>query len=452
MNNTLCKRLILAGVGSILYLALPSATQATPVSHENTDIRDIEPSRSIDAELNQSIRPGSLEAEKSQELAAISSEALGEIQSISVGSYLGDRPHFNNSLQASTSALPYDAQLALVTEESALSQEPRLFVAQDWIKELGDEALMSQGDRHWFIAQDLLAQDLLAQDSPELDSDVDTETLEEETADDEVVDETSDADERPWAFQFSPYAFVPVSVQGDSTVEGVTSDVDLGLDDILDLFVFAASGRFEAWYKNRFGLIFDGLYSELGAEGQDVLEGPLGLLAFDVEAEVNYEQAIFDFGLGYRTEIDNRNDDDRATQEGVPDGLFDIIAGVRVQYLKQTVDLDVEISGPNRTFDFDRDLGTDDTWVEPLLSARLRYNLSRKLGFTSRADISGFGIDGLSLTWRLLGGVDWVFAGDTSLGLGYSVFGIDYETGEGRDEFGIDQIQHGPYLAVTFRF
>jgi hypothetical protein len=289
-------------------------------------------------------------------------------------------------------------------------------------------------DNTWYAAQDSSEADRTDDELDEADAPVE------------------DQEDRNWQFELTPYFFIPLNVEGTSTVDGITADLDLDLGDILDVLSFASSGRFEAWNRNRFGIIFEGNYLKLDANEERLLEGPQGLLSLNIEADVTYEQAYFDLALGYRTEIDDGNDEDRVTQAGLPDGIFDVIAGLRVQHLSQTIDLDFELAGPRRTLAFSRDLGDSETWVEPLLGVRLGYATSPRLSFATRFDISGFGIDGLSLTYRALAGLDWVFAGDTSLKAGYGLYGIEYETGEGRDEFGINQLQHGPYLAVTFRF
>ncbi|MDJ0557264.1 MAG: hypothetical protein QNJ68_23025 [Microcoleaceae cyanobacterium MO_207.B10] len=260
----------------------------------------------------------------------------------------------------------------------------------------------------------------------------------------------NEPEERAWKFELTPFAFVPLNVDGDSTVEGVTADINMDLGEILEILTFAASGRFEAWYKNKFGIIFEGIYLKLGDDGEDIISGPRGLVDLQIEVDVEYDQAVFDLAFAYRTEIDDGDDDDKVSQAGLPDGYFDIIAGVRLQYLEQRVDLNTERSGPFRTVNVERDLGQDETWVEPLLSARFRYQISPKFAIGTRGDISGFGIDDLSTTWRILTGFDWVFSGDTSLKLGYEVYSIDYKTSD--DQFGLDQFQHGPYIGVTFRF
>ena len=259
-----------------------------------------------------------------------------------------------------------------------------------------------------------------------------------------------DSEERAWKFELTPFAFIPVNVDGDSRVEGVTSDINMDLGDILEILTFAASSRFEAWYKNKFGIIFEGIYITLGVDGKDIVSGPRELLDIEVDVDVEYDQAVFDLAFAYRTEIHDGDDNDKVSQAGLPDGFFDIIAGVRLQYLEQRADLKTERSGPLRTVSLERNLGQDETWVEPLLSARFGYQISPKFGIGTRGSISGFGIEDLSTTWRILTGFDWVFSGDTSLKLGYEVYSIDYKTSN--DEFGLDQFQHGPYIGVTFRF
>jgi hypothetical protein len=269
-----------------------------------------------------------------------------------------------------------------------------------------------------------------------------------------VTEEASepDSEERDWQFELTPFAFLPLNVSGTSTVEGVTSDINMDLGEVLDVLTFAASGRFEAWYRNRIGIVFEGYYSELGDNGEDVISGPRGLVTLTTEVDVRFEQAYFDLGMAYRMELDDGNDDDATTRAGIPDGYFDVIVGLRLQYLRQTADLTLDLSGPNQNRRFDAELGTDETWLEPLLSTRLGLQIAPDWGIGARFDISGFNFDGMSLSWRFLGGVDWRFAGDTSLRLGYSIISIDYTTGDGDDEFGLDQIQHGPYLGMTFRF
>ena len=49
-----------------------------------------------------------------------------------------------------------------------------------------------------------------------------------------------------WRFSFTPYAYVPFSIEGTSVVADTTIDLDLGFDDAIDLLDFAISGRAES--------------------------------------------------------------------------------------------------------------------------------------------------------------------------------------------------------------
>lgn len=69
-----------------------------------------------------------------------------------------------------------------------------------------------------------------------------------------------------WRFSISPYAFVPVSTTGTSTVAGGEVDLDFDLSDALDLLNFAIAGRGEAW-KGDLGIILDVSYVDLGGGG-----------------------------------------------------------------------------------------------------------------------------------------------------------------------------------------
>mgnify|MGYP000200472997 CR=1 FL=1 len=76
----------------------------------------------------------------------------------------------------------------------------------------------------------------------------------------------------PWTWTIGAYAFVPLSVEGSSTVNGGTVNLDLGPSEIFDLLEFAISGRVEGWREtdagdgSAFGVVFDGQYVNLGAE------------------------------------------------------------------------------------------------------------------------------------------------------------------------------------------
>ncbi|MEM1369424.1 MAG: hypothetical protein AAGG02_15720 [Cyanobacteria bacterium P01_H01_bin.15] len=272
-----------------------------------------------------------------------------------------------------------------------------------------------------------------------------------------AAEEDAETSHRNWTLNLTPYAFVPFNLSGDTSIAGVEAELDAGLGDILSALSFNISGQVEAWYKDRVGLLFNAYYVNLRPEADVELEnlGPFGLTTVSVEARPDVQQLYFDLAVAYRFRLDNNPPAPTFNRRQKGDTRLDVMGGIRIQYLNQTIDLDISannaIIGDLERANLNGSLGSDNTWVEPLIGARITHALSERVGLMLRGDVSGFGIGELSVTWRTFGGVDWVFAGNTSLLAGYGVYGIDYDTGSGRDQFGLDTIQHGPFVGFTFR-
>jgi opacity protein-like surface antigen len=243
---------------------------------------------------------------------------------------------------------------------------------------------------------------------------------------------TSTEDE--WDVNVQPYIWIPASIKGDSTVSGSTASLDLSFSDVIDDFdkIFAVTGRVEAW-KGDWGIIFDGMYVTLESEFE--VQPFTGPRQMDVTVEV--DQALVDLAVGWRAY-------EQPLDAADPDGprlRFDVIGGMRYQYLKQEIDL-----SPTT-------LGTSKDWVEPMIGGRASIRLNDTWTIAARADASGFGIGSASeLTWSLVGGVDITFSPTFDLKLGYRLLDIDYDNGSGADEFGMDVRMHGPYIGASFRF
>ncbi len=71
----------------------------------------------------------------------------------------------------------------------------------------------------------------------------------------------------------------------------------------------------------------------------------------------------------------------------------------------------------------------------------------------ARADVSGFDIgSGSDLTWNFYAVGRYVVSQRFSFAAGYRILDIDYSSGSGANEFGMDVQMHGPYLGGTLRF
>lgn len=245
----------------------------------------------------------------------------------------------------------------------------------------------------------------------------------------------------PWSFEIGGYGFIPISIDGTSTVDGGAVDLDLGPDEIFDLLQFAVSGRGEAWRRrdvnngSAFGFILDAQYVNLGLSNQGIGPRSGGTVKADIR------QGIVDAALGYRFPSVSMGSSPQQRIE------FDVTAGARFNYLRQKIQVIPGLPAP-----FTQDLGGDKRWVSPLIGARANFVFTERWNLVVRGDMSGFGVSGEDLSWSLTGIAGYRFTEKATFRLGYRVYDIDYSDGEGADEFGYDITQHGPFVGLSYKF
>ena len=261
-----------------------------------------------------------------------------------------------------------------------------------------------------------------------------------QTSEPSAYDEPAFEAASPWTWVIGAYAFVPLSVEGSSTVNGGTVDLDLGPSEIFDLLEFAISGRVEGWREtdvgdgSAFGAVFDGQYVNLGTEIGGL--GPFG--TGNIDADIR--QGIVDLMAGYRFP---RIDLDAAGQAL----FFDVMAGARYNFLRQKIDV-----SPGLPFPFTVNLGGDQDWLEPVVGARATWRVGETWDLILRGDLAGFGVNGDELTWSLAAVAAWRAWERTTLHMGYRVYAMDYATGAGPTRFAFDATEHGPYFGISYRY
>ncbi len=230
-----------------------------------------------------------------------------------------------------------------------------------------------------------------------------------------------------WRHSITPYLFLPFSTTGTSTVDGTSVDLDLNLSEVLDILQGAASVRYEGW-NGDFGIISEVYYVRLGEDGTL----PVGGTTIDVDVR----QTFVNLQSAYRF------------AEGVNASgrkyAADAAIGVQWNRLKQ--EIDIAGPGPGMT------LGGTEDWFEPMIALRYAVEINDKWSFASRAQLSGFGVNGDDLQYLVLAGFDWKGWENTSLRFGYQFYGIDYSTDRSSGEFAYDIDQNGLYAAVAFHF
>jgi len=232
-----------------------------------------------------------------------------------------------------------------------------------------------------------------------------------------------------WEFQVAPY-FWFLSLNGDVTVKGQESDVDVGFDDIWNEFNIGGMVEFEA-RKGRWGIIGDTIAANLGTEKT--------IAGVDIDPDVNI--LMLTLGGSYRLGTWDLTD---ASGKKVPTVTVDALAGARYTYLG----LELDIKGfPNA--DADKD------WVDPFIGARTLWDITRGWSLTLGGTVGGFGV-GSDFTWTaagLLGYRFGLFGEDNARVVGgYRAIYQDYASGSGDNKFKWDVTMYGPVLGLSIEF
>ncbi|MBE9171457.1 hypothetical protein IQ238_29545 [Pleurocapsales cyanobacterium LEGE 06147] len=264
-----------------------------------------------------------------------------------------------------------------------------------------------------------------------------------------------------WHFLFQPYIYLPITIYGDATFDNsesrrtVTRDIVIDAEQITTAIQnelnFAFLGDWQAWTPNyHLGLFANVNY--LSASNEDTLTRPVrrpGLADFissQLQAEVDTQVWSVDLAAAYR--FYNRsqvNPKGIFTEFDLGTFVFDLVGGLNIASVNADLDLSTNLGGQA---EFDGST----TVVSPVLGGRLRVNASPKLAVVTAGSVSGFGIGGLT-QWSVRSGLDWMFSGNTSLGLGYRFGYVSYNKDFDRDrDVGVSLNQNGPYLSFTFRF
>lgn len=237
-----------------------------------------------------------------------------------------------------------------------------------------------------------------------------------------------------WQVTVTPYLWA-LSVEGDQTIQGKESELDLGFDDILEHLNFGVFGQVDA-RKGRFGLLLNGYFANL--EG-DAEAGPL-----DIDADVNL--ALSEFGGYYRLGPYDVGD------HGAKLVVDPFLAG---RYTYVDIDLDIDAGGPQgRTM---TDSGSEG-WIDPVIGVRATLFINKRWNIAALGDYGGFGLSGdqdTSYTFATTVGYRFSALGgenNAEFRGGYRILVQDYKNGSGDSEFAWDMTTQGPLVGLAFSF
>lgn len=232
-----------------------------------------------------------------------------------------------------------------------------------------------------------------------------------------------------WQFQLTPYAWA-LAADGDTTVQGQKSDLDLSFHDIIDELNYGAMLEGEV-RKGRVGVFANILYAELG---NNTKSGGV-----EIEPDIN----LFWGGFGAYYRLGPYDLDGAAGSDG-PQLVVDPYAGARYTYL----DVDLDFSpGPS--------VGGDEEWVDPIFGLRTILQLTPEWSLSAMGDIGGFGV-GSDFQWMANGLAGYRFGlfgeNDSKFLFGYRALAQDYSDGSGANKFEWDVTLHGPIFALAIEF
>ena len=136
------------------------------------------------------------------------------------------------------------------------------------------------------------------------------------------------------------------------------------------------------------------------------------------------------------------------------------------QYWNQKVDVSLKLTG-NLTADLQR-LGLklqrsgslavarsgDLEWVDPVVGARLRHQMTSGAELALYCDVGGFGV-GSDFSWQAVATYSFdvkCFGTPLRTVVGYRALAVDYSENGRYGKNGLDVVQHGPVMGVTFNW
>jgi hypothetical protein len=250
------------------------------------------------------------------------------------------------------------------------------------------------------------------------------------------------SDPKDWEFLIAPYLWLS-NLNGDITVRGIQSNVDIGVIDALKHLDFGFAFHGEVWWKGKLGIFVDPFYVRL-SDNQGV-----ELRRFNISANLTATTWIVEFGAAYRVGTwPVGSPYNSFVQKAEPSVTLELLAGGRYWRLKNEVDISGSRGILSGEFDATK------SWVDPFIGARIRLELAKKLFLQIRGDIGGFDIAS-EFTANIFPSIAYEFSCH-GVGIapfvGYKALYVNYETGSGNDQFQYKTWMYGPLLGVAFRF
>jgi len=224
-----------------------------------------------------------------------------------------------------------------------------------------------------------------------------------------------------WEFRLIPYAWL-IAMDTKATIRNHTVDSKISFSDILRDMNFAGQVHFEA-QKGKLGFFLDPTYLKLSQNGT-LRDGR------DIRLQV--EQWLVEFGGTYQLGKWPLED------KGKRSITVDALGGGRFWHLHANLDTSSNFN-PSKTAQ----------WVDPIIGARLKADVTERLLFNIQGDVGGFSV-GSDFSWNALGVFGYRFTKDITGLIGYRALYVDYKTGTSSIRYNVTI--HGPIMGLSFSF
>jgi hypothetical protein len=244
-----------------------------------------------------------------------------------------------------------------------------------------------------------------------------------------------------WEFVFAPYlwgAGLEGTLEANDGAIDVSADVDVAFSDIWDALDAGVLAAFEA-RRGKLGIASNLVYLKLSADAEHPASPvlpPAPPRSFQARAAI--EQTIFEL---------------RSTWEVLSVPLFDpagarrialdLGPGVRAFWLENDLHVKLRPGAPLGPFSRRFDESTD--WIDFVGYARVRVELTERIGLVVGGDYGGFDVGSSShRTWSLLGFFSYRLGEHWDLAAGWRTLEFD------REVLGLEMA--GPLLGMAHRF
>jgi len=232
-----------------------------------------------------------------------------------------------------------------------------------------------------------------------------------------------------WQFEITPY-LMAAGLNGTVGIRGVSTDIDVGFDNIWDHLDAGFMGLFTA-RKGLWLFGFEGIYMKLGDVPSTSVTGPFGQVTVNGAVTVTNSLSVYQASVGYRI-MDTKT-------------KVDVIGALRNTGLKADASVQITTTPPISFPGGSASANGSEDWTDAVIGAMARYPVADKVTLVGYADVGG---GGSKLTYQFIAGADWQFTKTFAAKAGYRYVYWDYENGGNV----WDMVASGPYLGLGISF